>query len=98
MSKRTVRQHNILRVENDILKILFRKRREKWTSFVKSHKLSTKSSQLCMSSLSVKQYSKLKKFALVRITALMDKHSLVSQKSSWDVFKYEKRLKRENKS
>ena len=70
------------------------KRREKWTSFVKSHRpmFSNRSDELNMSSLSVKQYDKLRKFALVRITALLEKHSpsgtLIGQKSfAWNKLK-----------
>ncbi len=40
-----------------------------------------------MNSLSVNQYSKLKKFALVRMTALMEKYSQSCQKSGWNRFK-----------
>lgn len=56
------------------------KRREKWTSFMKSHRpsFSNKSDELNISSLSVKQYDKLRKFALVRITALLEKYSPAS--------------------
>lgn len=76
------------------------KRREKWNSFVKSHRPSFKSaSTLQMSSLSVKQFSKLKKFSLVRITALMEKYSQQCQKSGWNRFKtVPKFIKRHQKS
>lgn len=65
-----------------------KRNREKWASFIKSHRPSFKSSShLQMNSLSVKQYCKLKKFALVRITALMEKYSQACQKSGWTRFK-----------
>ncbi len=65
-----------------------KRNREKWSSFVKSHRPSFKSTELQVNSLSVKQYAKLKKFALVRITALLEKHSQVGPKSTWNKFKY----------
>lgn len=63
------------------------KRREKWGSFVKSHRPSFKSSKLQISTLTVKQYSKIKKFSLVRITALTEKYNQSGQKSSWNRFR-----------
>lgn len=66
------------------------RRREKWTSFRISHRQAEMASpELIISSLSVKQYAKLKKFALVRITALLEKYSQQTSpvKSGWDKFK-----------
>ena len=64
-----------------------RRNREKWSSFVRSHRASFKSSKLQLNAISVRQFSKLKKFAHVRITGLMEKYSPNCQKSGWNRFK-----------
>jgi len=83
------------------------RRREKWTSFRMSHQHGNEAvvgpggseagpaaggSQLFISGLSVKQYAKLKKFALLRLTALLEKNGHHVQqapnvKFSWHKFK-----------
>ncbi len=81
------------------------RRREKWTSFRMSHQhaqqnigfgsapgKNSNSSQLFISGLSAKQFAKLKKFALLRLTALLEKHGHHSQQASsvkfnWNKFK-----------
>ncbi len=64
-----------------------RRCREKWNSFVRTHRPSFRCAELQMNALSVKQHAKLKKFALVRITALLEKSSQACQKSGWNRFK-----------
>lgn len=63
--------------------------REKWHSFVQSHSYNnTKiSSKLHLTLMNAKQYSVLKPFALVRITALMEEYSQTCQKSGWNRFR-----------
>lgn len=64
------------------------RRKEKWASFIKPHRPSLKSSKLQLNTLSVRQFVKLRKFGLVRLTGIMDKHiPSYSQKSSWNRLK-----------
>ena len=61
----------------------------KWNcNFVQAHFDTIKSLKLQTNSMNVKQFTFLKKFALVRITALVEKYSQSSPKSSWDRFRY----------
>ncbi len=61
--------------------------REKWQSFIKTHRPSLKSSKTQINSLNVLQFSDLKPFALVKITALMEDYSHTCQKSGWNRFR-----------
>ncbi|CAF0713750.1 unnamed protein product [Brachionus calyciflorus] len=74
------------------------KRREKWSSFVKSHRPSFKSSKLQLTNLNVKQIAEIKSKCFIKIEGKIEKYNQNLSKNPWNRFKTPKFIKRHQKS
>ncbi|RMZ95746.1 Rho GTPase-activating, partial [Brachionus plicatilis] len=75
------------------------KRREKWSSFVKSHRPSLKTSKLLLTNLNVKQIAELKSRCFIKIEAKIEKYYQNPTKNAWNRLKtMPKFMKRHQKS